>query len=649
MAEEKSIKLAANIFGQGSDMEGGYLPDKGWDNLKKETDEGYRAKGTGDYGFQSVYGDDYESAEDIEALLDKYEGIQVYPYSNPAAQDFLQKADPNIYERFNLENDKEGARTIFLRKRPLLMSEASDEEVAVSSQNKAPKGLIEPGNITDLSERPVVDLGDGRKGTIRSFSIEEDGKEVLIPQIVGGKLLSREQAVDHYLKTQEHLGKFDSPANADEYGKSLSDKQGERSDVKAPIIESEMPIMDYDFDGPEVTEEQPMFDWVTAGDMSPHETAAARTKASVKNRKEGATSKALDIIGAGLGHEVVRLATLPMRMVDAAKEGPGEGMSNVAGEFAGTALTMMIGPPGKSGGGLRSSVGARPSIEEQGLDQYRRALRSYEETSHIRAPQPERVRPLSDGTPSRNFEATFPEELPPGSIERAGLNTFNRELSRSPADGTFRERPAEFARFWGEDRNADWDAFTSQLTRRPREPEAERLPPPVGTWDNPVGWEGVSGGARDNWGPLQLDAVPYNIAADEAAYYGKMLNDPGNSKLEAKEFKSLTEISQRNPKKAIFVYQTKEGKWGDVTVEYLEDKKRLWVDWIGRVGQRWSVSPREGLELMKLFKERFPEAEKIGGERVSGVRAKMMAKDKIQWIPMTDEYIELMEGMVNAK
>jgi hypothetical protein len=56
-------------------------------------------------------------------------------------------------------------------------------------------------------------------------SFEENGKEVhvLIPRITAkGDILSEEQAVEHYRKTGEHLGKFRSLKEADRYSRDYS-------------------------------------------------------------------------------------------------------------------------------------------------------------------------------------------------------------------------------------------------------------------------------------------------------------------------------------------------------------------------------------------------------------------------------------------
>jgi hypothetical protein len=92
--------------------------------------------------------------------------------------------------------------------------------------NKSAKTLEEP-NI-DLSKRPKVKLPDGRIGTILSKGFNIDGKEVLIPTIVNGKHVSDKEAIDHYIKTKEHLGIYDSPEEATTAGKKLHDLEEKR-------------------------------------------------------------------------------------------------------------------------------------------------------------------------------------------------------------------------------------------------------------------------------------------------------------------------------------------------------------------------------------------------------------------------------------
>lgn len=76
------------------------------------------------------------------------------------------------------------------------------------------------GNI-DLTNRPIVKNSDGSISTVRSMSFNEDGKEILVPTVVNGKVVSDDEAIQHYHKTGEYLGKFDTIEEADKYAEQL--------------------------------------------------------------------------------------------------------------------------------------------------------------------------------------------------------------------------------------------------------------------------------------------------------------------------------------------------------------------------------------------------------------------------------------------
>ena len=87
-------------------------------------------------------------------------------------------------------------------------------------------GQFGKGNI-DLNNRQVVHNKDGSISTEYSFSFydEDTGKEVLIPSVVNGRVVTEDQAINHYYKTGEYLGMFDTPEEADEYAEMLHNRQ----------------------------------------------------------------------------------------------------------------------------------------------------------------------------------------------------------------------------------------------------------------------------------------------------------------------------------------------------------------------------------------------------------------------------------------
>jgi hypothetical protein len=102
-------------------------------------------------------------------------------------------------------------------------------EQAVQMQSRG-DGVVESGNI-DLNARAVVKNPDGSFSTEQSFSVNMDGKEVLLPRVSPtGRVMSQEEAVQEYLRTGKHLGKFESPDAANSYADHLHKRQGQSYD-----------------------------------------------------------------------------------------------------------------------------------------------------------------------------------------------------------------------------------------------------------------------------------------------------------------------------------------------------------------------------------------------------------------------------------
>lgn len=97
----------------------------------------------------------------------------------------------------------------------------------------------EQGNI-DLSKRPTIKNKDGSVSTIKSTSVNIDGREYLLPTIDDdGTELDTDGAIERFKRTGEHLGTFDTPEQATAYAKSLSAKQGERIASSQDILGSD--------------------------------------------------------------------------------------------------------------------------------------------------------------------------------------------------------------------------------------------------------------------------------------------------------------------------------------------------------------------------------------------------------------------------
>ena len=110
------------------------------------------------------------------------------------------------------------------------MEELDDYWANYNFNRHDPVGQYGKGTI-DMNNRIVVNNPDGSISTDLSFSFydEDTGKEILIPRIVNGKVLTEQQAIDHYYETArenrpEYFGMFDDWKDADEYATMLHNR-----------------------------------------------------------------------------------------------------------------------------------------------------------------------------------------------------------------------------------------------------------------------------------------------------------------------------------------------------------------------------------------------------------------------------------------
>ena len=105
----------------------------------------------------------------------------------------------------------------------LSIAEATAETTAIERRQ-----IFARSSNIDLNRRPSVKNADGSGSTVRSITIvTPDGKAVLIPTVVGNRVVSNEEAIKHFQQTGENLGIFKDEASADRYAHSFHEQQAQ--------------------------------------------------------------------------------------------------------------------------------------------------------------------------------------------------------------------------------------------------------------------------------------------------------------------------------------------------------------------------------------------------------------------------------------
>ena len=123
---------------------------------------------------------------------------------------------------------------------PATMSEQVSDEMNRPAEPTPGKEVqpAEPGNI-DFNTLPWVDNPNGSHSSVVSMSFEDKGKEVLIPTIAAdGSTMTEQQAIARYRATGLHLGKFNTPKEADAYAKKHHAEMGPDQKIRhIPVAE----------------------------------------------------------------------------------------------------------------------------------------------------------------------------------------------------------------------------------------------------------------------------------------------------------------------------------------------------------------------------------------------------------------------------
>jgi len=99
--------------------------------------------------------------------------------------------------------------------------------------------LVEPGNI-DLNSRTKVKNSDGSYSTVRTMTITTDKGAINIPTVIGDKVVSEKEAVDHFRRTGQHLGIYKNVEEATKAAEKLHDDQANLYDGVTSSQESEI-------------------------------------------------------------------------------------------------------------------------------------------------------------------------------------------------------------------------------------------------------------------------------------------------------------------------------------------------------------------------------------------------------------------------
>lgn len=136
--------------------------------------------------------------------------------------------------------------------------------------SKKKSGNYGKGNI-NLDDRPIVVNKDGSISTERSFSFwdEDEQKEILVPTVINGKIVSENKAIDHYYETGEYLGKFDTVKEADEYAEKTHRRLDTPKTDGTPYIanyKGKRIVLDSVIDGEAVSFEEAFQWYLESGD-----------------------------------------------------------------------------------------------------------------------------------------------------------------------------------------------------------------------------------------------------------------------------------------------------------------------------------------------------------------------------------------------
>ena len=232
MAKSKNTKTAGfNILGRGTASSFNATPV---DKIKRSL---YSADGkyfgeVGFYAHEAITGGKLDSYTPKEDEADVINNFRKYPGISLQAPNGASYGNIS-YDTYNaLLNGKLDENKLSASEKAVVEEYKNDTgfgKTYFDVKEQYEKNRFGNGNI-DLTSRPRYKNSDGTISTVASMSINEDGKEILIPTVVKdkngkAKKLSEEEAIKHYHETGEYLGKFDSVNEANKYAQRLHVEQ----------------------------------------------------------------------------------------------------------------------------------------------------------------------------------------------------------------------------------------------------------------------------------------------------------------------------------------------------------------------------------------------------------------------------------------
>jgi len=113
---------------------------------------------------------------------------------------------------------------LLTRGRPAYVPQGTPSDRAVASA----AGMTAPPNI-DLNMRPAVP-NQGGLSTVYSMGFGDNGRETVVPGLAsdGSRVLSPDEAIAQYFRTGQHLGRFGTQAQSEDYAQRLHEAQAQQ-------------------------------------------------------------------------------------------------------------------------------------------------------------------------------------------------------------------------------------------------------------------------------------------------------------------------------------------------------------------------------------------------------------------------------------